>query len=194
MAIEATPETFAGLVEKGNVLVDFWGPRCQPCLALMSAVEALEESYEGRLKLVKVNAPENREVCRDLKVLGLPAYLLYRAGAEVERYSTELHDPEITEPAGGGNVPDRNYRLLGGLAVLRGELEKAAIPSFAREHGLPGFSPTQGHIASAVPWLPHALERLASGEIRSTMLLAKGSLFLGRMTQLWDGASITLEG
>ncbi len=24
-------------------------------------------------------------------------------------------------------------------------------------HGLPGFSPTQGHIASAVPWLPHAL-------------------------------------
>jgi hypothetical protein len=27
----------------------------------------------------------------------------------------------------------------------------------------------------------------------STMLLAKGSLFLGRMTQLWDGASIVLE-
>ena len=25
------------------------------------------------------------------------------------------------------------------------------------------------------------------------MLLAKGSLFLGRMTRLWDGASITLE-
>ena len=27
----------------------------------------------------------------------------------------------------------------------------------------------------------------------STMLMAKGSLFLGRMTQLWDGASITLD-
>jgi hypothetical protein len=26
------------------------------------------------------------------------------------------------------------------------------------------------------------------------MLMAKGSLFLGRMTRLWDGASITLEG
>ncbi|MFI5393161.1 MAG: DUF5940 domain-containing protein [Myxococcota bacterium] len=24
--------------------------------------------------------------------------------------------------------------------------------------------------------------------------MAKGSLFLGRMTRLWDGASITLEG
>ena len=52
MAVEATPETFAALVEQGNVLVDFWGPRCQPCLALMPAVEALEESYDGRLKLV----------------------------------------------------------------------------------------------------------------------------------------------
>jgi thioredoxin 1 len=85
MAVEATPETFSALVEQGNVLVDFWGPRCQPCLALMPAVEALEESYDGRLKLVKVNAPENRQVCRDLRVLGLPTYLLYRDGAEVER-------------------------------------------------------------------------------------------------------------
>lgn len=112
---------------------------------------------------------------------------------DVARYSTELHDPEITEPAGGGDVPDRNYRMLAGLAVLRGELEREAIPGFARTHGLPGFAPTQGHIASAVPWLPHALGRLASGEIRTTLLMAKGSLFLGRMTQLWDGASITLE-
>jgi betaine reductase len=112
---------------------------------------------------------------------------------DVARYSTELHDPEITEPSGGGDVPDRNYRMLGALAAMRGELAKDEIPGFAREHGLPGYAPTQGHIASAVPWLPHALERLAAGELRSTMLMAKGSLFLGRMTQLWDGASITLE-
>jgi thioredoxin 1 len=85
MAVEATRETFPSLVGEGNVLVDFWGPRCQPCLALMPAVEALEESYGGRLKLVKVNAPENREVCRELKVFGLPTYVLYRDGAEVER-------------------------------------------------------------------------------------------------------------
>jgi betaine reductase len=122
-----------------------------------------------------------------------PLEKLGRRITDVARYSTELHDPEITEPAGGGDVPDRNYRMLGALAAMRGELEKDAIPDFAREHGLPGFAPTQGHIASAVPWLPHALERLGAGELSSTMFMAKGSLFLGRMTQLWDGASITLE-
>jgi len=126
-------------------------------------------------------------------IVGRPLEAMGRRLTDVDVYATELHNPEITEPAGGGDVPDRNYRMIAGLGVVREELAREEIPGFAREHGLPGFSPTQGHIASAVPWLPHALERFASGELRTTMLLAKGSLFLGRMTRLWDGASVTLE-
>jgi thioredoxin 1 len=76
MPVDATPETYTSLVESGAVLVDFWGPRCQACLALMPAMEALEQSYGGRLNLVKVNSAENRSVCRDLGVMGLPTYIL----------------------------------------------------------------------------------------------------------------------
>jgi hypothetical protein len=122
-----------------------------------------------------------------------PLERLGRKIVDVERIATELHDPEITEPAGAGNVPQRNYKLMGALAVKRGELAREKLDSFEREHGLPGFSPTQGHVASAVPWLPHGLEALRSGEIGSTMLVAKGSLFLGRMTELADGMSVLLE-
>lgn len=122
-----------------------------------------------------------------------PLERLGRRIVDVERYATELHDPEITEPAGAGNVPSRNYRLLAALAVRRGELAREALDDFEREHGLPGFSPTQGHVASAMPWLPHALEALRAGELSSTMLFAKGSLFLGRMTELADGLSIVIE-
>lgn len=122
-----------------------------------------------------------------------PLERMGRRFTDIDRYATELHDPEITEPAGGGDVPDRNYRMLAGMAVLRGEISREEIGAFVREHGLPGFAPTQGHMASAVPWLPHALDRFRSGELRSTMLLAKGSLFLGRMTRLWDGVSVTME-
>ena len=122
-----------------------------------------------------------------------PLARLGRGILDVERYATELHDPEITEPAGAGNVPQRNYKLMGALAVKRGELAREELDSFEREHGLPGFSPTQGHVASAVPWLPHGLQALRSAEIGSTMLVAKGSLFLGRMTELADGMSILLE-
>jgi hypothetical protein len=122
-----------------------------------------------------------------------PLERLGRGILAVDRYATELHDPEITEPAGAGNVPSRNYRLIGALAVKRGELAREELDSFERDHGLPGFSPTQGHVASAIPWLPHGLEALRAGELGSTMLVAKGSLFLGRMTELADGMSVLLE-
>lgn len=125
-------------------------------------------------------------VCAPLEYLG-------KRIVDIDRYATELHNPEITEPAGGGNVPERNYRMLAALAVLRGEIDRGEIASFERAHGLPGFAPTQGHIASAVPWLPHALARMKAGQMHTTMLLAKGSLFLGRMTRMWDGASVVLE-
>jgi glycine/sarcosine/betaine reductase complex component C subunit beta len=122
-----------------------------------------------------------------------PLGRLGRGILDVDRYATELHDPEITEPAGAGNVPNRNYKLIGALAVKRGELPRDELDSFERTRGLPGYSPTQGHVASAVPYLPHALRALRTGEISSAMLVAKGSLFLGRMTGLADGMSILLE-
>ena len=127
-------------------------------------------------------------------LVGTPLDALGIRATDVEVYATELHNPEITEPQGGGDVPDRNYRMLAGLATLRGDLGRGDIPSFSRAYGLPGFSPTQGHIASAVPWLPHALARFEAGSLHRTMLLAKGSLFLGRLTRQWDGVSLMVEG
>jgi thioredoxin 1 len=106
VSTEATVETFGGLVESGNVLIDFWGPQCQPCLQLMPEIEALEDTHDGALNVVKVNATENRQVCRDLKVFGLPTYVLYRDGAEFARLSgsptiDEIRG-EVTRMLGGG--------------------------------------------------------------------------------------------
>jgi betaine reductase len=112
---------------------------------------------------------------------------------DVDKYATEMHNPELTEPQGSGNVPRTNYRIIGSFAVLRHEIEKEGLDEFVNAHGMPGFSPTQGHIASAVPFLGHALRAMRAGKMTNTMFLAKGSLFLGRMTQLSDGISFLLE-
>ena len=56
-----------------------------------------------------------------------------------------------------------------------------------------GYAPTQGHIPSAIVYLGHAKAALEKGEIRNALLMAKGSLFLGRMTQLSDGCSFLLD-
>ena len=112
---------------------------------------------------------------------------------DVDRFATELHNPEITEPQGSGNTPRTNYRMLGGMAVMAKEIDASELEQFVEDHGMLGYSPTQGHIASAVPFLGHARDMILSGEINRAMFYAKGSLFLGRMTQLSDGISFMLE-
>jgi betaine reductase len=115
------------------------------------------------------------------------------AMTDVDDFATELHNPDITEPQGSGNVPERNYKTMAALAVRRGDIERDDIARFMAERGMPGFAPTQGHLASAVCYLPHAVERLTAGEADRVSLVAKGSLFLGRMCQLSDGMSLLLE-
>lgn len=69
------------------VMVDFWGPRCQPCIALMPEVEALAQEHVDWLHVVKVNANarENWQLCREQSVSGLPSYLFFRNGKEIRR-------------------------------------------------------------------------------------------------------------
>lgn len=122
-----------------------------------------------------------------------PLERLSLRATDVDDYATELHNPEITEPQGSGDVPARNYRTIAALAAQRGDIARHEIDGFVAARGMPGYAPTQGHIASAVCYLPHALQRLGAGEARRVMLLAKGSLFLGRMCQLSDGMSVLLS-
>ena len=112
---------------------------------------------------------------------------------DIEKYSTELHNPEITLPAGSGDTPLTNYKIMGALAVINKEIDKSEINQFVTERGMPGYAPTQGHVPSSVPFLGHALEAMKKGEMKRAMFIAKGSLFLGRMSQLSDGLSFLLE-
>jgi betaine reductase len=112
---------------------------------------------------------------------------------EIDKYATELHNPEVTLPAGSGNTPYQNYKIMAALAVIRSEIGRSDMEDFVKKHGMPGFSPTQGHIPAAVPFLGHALEAMKQGKMKNTMFVAKGSLFLGRMSQLSDGLSFLLE-
>src|SRR4030042_3984147 len=87
MAIEVNADSFEKEVVQSEVpvLVDFWGPQCAPCLALMPHVEGLAEKYGAKLKISKIDASKNRRLCLNLKVFGLPTFLLFKTGKEVER-------------------------------------------------------------------------------------------------------------
>ena len=112
---------------------------------------------------------------------------------DIDRYSVEMQNPDITKPAGAGDVPEANYKMIAAIGVKRKELERKDILSFASKHGMQGWAPTQGHIPSGVPYVGFAIDDLTKGDVNRAMLVGKGSLFLGRMTNLFDGVSVIIE-
>jgi thioredoxin 1 len=109
---EATRDNFQDVVAEGTVLVDVWGPDCQPCLALNPHVEKLAEAHAGDLKVVKLEAPKARRLCMSMGLMGLPIFLLFRDGEEVDRISgpaantpaqvTAFVEKNLAPPASGG--------------------------------------------------------------------------------------------
>ena len=167
---------------------------------VMGGAAALVQADDGKSPVIRLDAVgrhrvaaggSNQQIMEALAVEPLARHGLPLTS--VDDYATELHNPEVTETAGSGNVPDRNYRTIAALAIRRGDIARDQLDAFVQERGMPGFAPTQGHLASALCYLPHALRRITSGAAERAMLIAKGSLFLGRMCQLSDGMSILLE-
>jgi thioredoxin 1 len=90
---EATRDNFRDNVAQGTVLVDVWGPQCRPCIALLPHVERLAAARTD-LKVVKLDSSQARRLCMELRVMGLPAFLLFQDGREVAR----LAAPDLTAP------------------------------------------------------------------------------------------------
>lgn len=173
----------------------------QPVLEdVLAGVAILVRANDGRSPLLRLDALGRHTVAAGSSQRAIFEHLvshpLKQLGwryTDIDKYATELHNPEVTEPAGSGNVPQLNYRVIAGLAAMQKEITPAEVPGFVAKHGMPGYSPTQGHIASAIPFLGHAVDGLRDGALQRVMFLAKGSLFLGRMTQMADGLSFILE-
>ena len=112
---------------------------------------------------------------------------------DIDKFAPELQNPDITKPAGAGDVPEANYKMIAALGVKRGDIARTDIPAFVAERGLVGWAPTQGHIPSGVPYMGPCREDILAGDIKRAMIIGKGSLFLGRMTNLFDGVSFLVE-
>lgn len=112
---------------------------------------------------------------------------------DVDKYSVEMQNPDITKPAGAGDVPMANYKMIGALAAKRGEITPKDLNDFTLKHGMVGWAPTQGHIPSGAPYVGFCRDDIMSGKIKRAMVIGKGSLFLGRMTNLFDGVSFIIQ-
>ena len=71
------------LGHEGVVFVDFWSPKCEPCLALMPDVEAFVARNEGKAKFCSLDTTGNKRLAIAQKVMGQPTFVFYKNGEKV---------------------------------------------------------------------------------------------------------------
>ena len=67
------------------VLVDFYAPWCAPCRKMSPMLEELSKENEGKIKVVKINIDEHKQLAQDMGVTEIPIFTVYKNGNETAR-------------------------------------------------------------------------------------------------------------
>jgi thioredoxin 1 len=67
------------------VLLDIYGEYCGPCRQLAPTIDKLAGEYEGRARVLKVEALANHELAGGLAIASVPTVVAFRGGQEVGR-------------------------------------------------------------------------------------------------------------
>ena len=129
-------EFIADVIEASNdypIIVDFWAPWCGPCKSLTPILEKVTKSYNGKIKLVKINIDENQGVASQLRIQSIPAvYAFFQGkpldgfmGAQTENQIKEFISSIITKS--GGEVESDLDKILenANISLENGLFEEA---------------------------------------------------------------------
>jgi putative thioredoxin len=79
------------------IIVDFWAPWCGPCKNLTPNLEKVIKSYNGKIKLVKINIDENQGVASQLRIQSIPAVYAFFQGKPIDGFMGAQTENQIKE-------------------------------------------------------------------------------------------------
>lgn len=62
------------------VLVDFWAEWCGPCKMIAPLLDEAATTYQGKIKMVKLNVDENNATAAKFGIRGIPTLLIFKGG------------------------------------------------------------------------------------------------------------------
>lgn len=82
-----TEENFPAQVLKSTlpVMVDFGAEWCGPCKHLDPILEKLNQEWDGKVRMVRLDVDMNAGVVAQYQVMTLPTLILFKGGKELER-------------------------------------------------------------------------------------------------------------
>jgi thioredoxin 1 len=69
----------------GPVLVDFTAAWCGPCKMLEPVVKELAETWDGKVKILKLDVDNNADIALQYQVMSVPTLMLFVDGDPIER-------------------------------------------------------------------------------------------------------------
>lgn len=97
MAQRINSENFQELVlnEEKPVLVDFYSDTCIPCKKIAGILGEIEDSYEDRLKLYKVNVNYDDVLVQEYRIMSAPTVVIFHKGEEKARITGAVKKEDI---------------------------------------------------------------------------------------------------
>ena len=80
--LKITKDNFEEEVMRSDipVLLDFWADWCGPCRMLSPIVAEIAESYDGKVRVGKVNVDEEPELANAFRVSSIPTVVVMKEG------------------------------------------------------------------------------------------------------------------
>jgi thioredoxin 1 len=71
---------FETAVANGVVLVDFYADWCGPCKMIAPILEQIQDEYEGKLEIIKVDVDAEGGLAQKYSIMSIPTLMLFKDG------------------------------------------------------------------------------------------------------------------